>query len=162
MSDPRAVAQKLWKALQSDRTLMLGIHGEDDSHAQPMTAQIEDESGPIWFFSARDVGLVQKLGAGPRRAIAAFAAKGHDLFASIHGQLRIDHDRAVIERLWNSFVAAWYEGGMGDPKLVLLRLDPEHAQVWRNENNLLAGIKLLLGIDPKRDYADKVADVALP
>lgn len=161
MSDPRGMEQKLWQALQADRTLMLGIHGEDDSHAQPMTAQVEGERGPIWFFSARDVGLVQKLSAGPRRAIAAFSGKGHAVFASIHGQLCIDNDSAVIERLWNSFIAAWYEGGKDDPKLVLLRLDPEHAQVWLNENNLLAGIKLLLGLDPKKAYVDKVADVAL-
>lgn len=162
MSDPRVMEQKLWQALKSDRTLMLGIHGEDDSQAQPMTAQIEGErGGPIWFFSAVDVDLVSQLRRGPRRAIAAFSSKGHDLFASIHGELRIDQDRAVIERLWNPFVAAWYEGGKEDPKLVLLRLDPEHAQVWLNEHNWLAGIKLLLGMDPKRDYADKVADIAL-
>jgi hypothetical protein len=33
--------------------------------------------------------------------------------------------------------------------------------VWLSENHLLAGVKLLLGHDPKRDYRDKVADLPL-
>jgi len=64
-------------------------------------------------------------------------------------------------RLRNSFVAAWYEGGKDDPKLALLRLDPERAEIWENANSLVAGLKLLMGIDPKRQYRDKVATVGL-
>jgi general stress protein 26 len=58
---------------------------------------------------------VQKLELGDR-AIATFASKGHDLFATLHGSVSLDNDRAVIDRLWNRFVAAWYEGGKDDPK----------------------------------------------
>jgi general stress protein 26 len=65
----------------------------------------------------------------------------------------------VVERLWNPFVAAWYDGGKDDPELRLLRFDPERAQVWLNEHSALAGIKLLLGRDPKKEYKDKVAEV---
>ena len=36
-------------------------------------------------------------------------------------------DRAAIDRLWNRFVAAWFEKGKDDPKLALLRFDPERA-----------------------------------
>ena len=95
-----------------------------------------------------------------RRAIAAFSSKGHDLFASVKGNLSVHTDRAVVERLWNPFVAAWYEG-KDDPKLALLRLDAEHAEIWLNEQSLLAGVKMLLGVDPKEDYHDKVAEVNL-
>ena len=90
-----------------------------------------------------------------------FAAKGHDLFACIEGELTLDNNRTMIERLWNPYVAAWYEGGKDDPKLQLIRFDPEHAQVWLNENSLFAGVKLLLGADPKKEYSDKTADVDL-
>ena len=78
----------------------------------------------------------------------------------MQGALSISHDRTVIDRLWNPSIAAWFEG-TDDPKLVLLRFDPEQAEIWSNENNLLASVKMLLGIDPKRDAQDKVADVSL-
>ena len=154
---------KLWKAIKDDRTVMLGLAAVEEGHSQPMTAQIlhdEDERGPIWFFTSKDSDLVRSLGDS-HRAIVHFASKGHDLFASLHGELRLDNDRRVIDELWNPFIAAWYEGGKDDPKLQLMRLDPEHAQVWLNENNLWAAVKLLMGRDPKQEYKDKVGDVQL-
>ncbi len=160
MPTPQELEQRFWKALKSDMTMMLGLNGVEDGHARPMTAQFEDESGPIWFFTAKDTALVEGLTDGDR-AIATFASKGHDLFATVHGSLRVDNDRAVIDRLWNPFVAAWYEEGKDDPKLALLRFDAERAEIWLNGSSLVAGVKALLGVDPKKDYQDKVAEVEL-
>ena len=164
MTNETELAEKLWKSLKSDMTVMLGLSDAEEGHSRPMTAQVlEDEDspgGPIYFFTAKDTELVNAL-KQRGRAVAHFASKGHEVFASIHGELSVDNDPVMIDRLWNRFVAAWYEGGKNDPKLTLLRLDPEYAQVWLNEHTLVTGIKLLLGRDPKKDYRDKVADVRL-
>lgn len=163
MVDKTDIETRFWHALRRDMTVMLGLTEGGDGHAQPMTAQLHDrieERGPIWFFSAKDVDLVQAMGSGAP-AMLHFAAKGHDLFASVEGRLAPDNDPARIEALWNPFVAAWFEGGKDDPKLQLLRFDPGHAQIWLNENSLFAGVKILFGSDPKEDYKDKVAEVDL-
>jgi len=150
MPTPQELEQKFWQALKSDMTMMLGLDGVEDGHARPMTAQLEhDDRGPIWFFTARDNTIVKKLAAQSNRTIATFTSKGHDLFATIHGTVRLDTDRAVIDRLWNRYIAAWYEGGKDDPKLALLRLDPERAEIWADASSILAGVKLLLGVDPR-------------
>src|SRR5690606_25084372 len=136
----------------SDRVLMLGLAGKDDGHTRPMTAIIEDEDrGPIWFFTSTDNEIVT---AGGGRAVAAFVSKGHDLFATIHGRLIIDTDPVMVERHWNSMVAAWFDG-QNDPKLRLLRLDPEGAQIWENASSILAGVKALWGADLREDYQEK-------
>ena len=160
MPTPQELEARFWKSLGSDMTMMLGLDGVEDGHARPMTAQFEEERGPIWFFTAKDNTIVEKLGQG-NRAIATFASKGHDVFATVHGSLRVDNDRAVIDRLWNPHVAAWYEEGKDDPKLALLRLDAETAEIWENGSSLVAGVKALLGSDPKKDYKEKVAEVSL-
>lgn len=160
MTDPRELEEKFWKALEDDHTVMLGLDGKEDGHARPMTAQCEERRSPIWFFTSADNALVQQLGQGGGRAVAGFASKGHDLFASIRGTLRVDTDRAVVERLWNPFVSAWYEG-KDDPKLRLLRLDTEDAEVWTDASSMLAGVKMLFGMDPKKDFKDKVGQVDL-
>ena len=162
MPTPQELEAKFWKALKSDMTMMLGLDGMEDGHARPMTAQVEGERGPLWFFTAKDSAIVQRLGSGSNRAIATFTSKGHDLFAAVHGNLRVDNDRAVIDRLWNRYVAAWYEHGKDDPKLALLRLDAERAEIWLDASSVVAGIKMLLGAgDPKEDYKDNVAKVRL-
>jgi general stress protein 26 len=128
--------KEFWKALQGDRTLMLGLHGVDDDLTRPMTAQVDlpedgdkEDGGPIYFFASRDEGIGKDFKEGAR-AIATFASKGHGLFASIHGTLHASNDRAVIERLWNPFVDAWYKDGKDDPVLLLLRFKAKTAEVW--------------------------------
>ncbi len=160
MPSPQELKQQFWDSLKSDMTMMLGLDGVEDGHARPMTAQFENNRTPIWFFTAKDNGIVQKLNQG-NRAIATFTAKDHDLFATLHGSVSIETDRAVLDRLWNPHIAAWYEGGKNDPKLVLLRFNAEKAEIWLNENSFFAGVKMLLGADPKEDYKDKVAEVTL-
>ena len=160
MADAQELKAKFWKALGSDMTMMLGLDGVEDGHARPMPAQFEEDRSPIWFFTSTDNQIVQSLGKG-NRAIATFSSKGHDLFATLHGSLAVHNDRATIDRLWNRYVAAWYEGGKDDPKLALLRLDAERAEIWLDASSLVAGVKMLFGADPKQDYKDKVGEVSL-
>jgi general stress protein 26 len=156
------LAGKMWKMLEHDRTVMLGLTDIEEGESQPMTAQIDPDGAreTLYFFTARNTDLVKAMGTR-HRALVHFASKGHDLFAALHGELSLDNDRAKIDRLWNRFVAAWFEGGKTDPALQLLRFEPERAHIWLNEHSLFAGVKMLLGVDPKRDYQKKVANVQL-
>jgi general stress protein 26 len=157
---PQEIEAKFWQALKSDMTMMIGLDGVEDGHARPMTAQLDVDRSPIWFFTAKDHVLVRRLGEG-NRAIATFASKGHDIFATVHGTLTLDANLATIDKLWNRFVAAWFEGGKDDPNLALLRLDADRAEIWVDASSFVAGLKLIFGMDPKEHYKDKVAEVSL-
>ena len=78
MPTPAELEAKLWKALKSDMTIMLGLDGDDDAHPRPMTAQLEDDKGPIWFFTSTESELVQQLNGGSD-AIATFRALANAL-----------------------------------------------------------------------------------
>ena len=161
MPNKADIEARFWKALRADRTLMLGLEGAAEGHAQPMTALSDDELRPraLYIFAAKDTELVKAMGEG-HLAVGHFASKGHDLFASLHGTLTPHNDRDAIERFWNPYVAAWFEGGKDDPNLQLIRFEPATAQIWLNDHSLLAGVRLMLGQDPKKAYKDKVAEVA--
>ena len=121
MPTPQELEADFWKALKSDMTMMLGLDGVEDGHARPMTAQVEGDHGPIWFFTSMRTGSCES--SARARAIATFAAKGHDLFATVHGApQRRQQPLEPIDRLWNRYVAAWYEGGKDDPKLAVAGL----------------------------------------
>ena len=95
------------------------------------------------------------------RGIAAFSAKGHGLFASLRGTLRIDNDPATIERLWSPIVAEWYEG-KDDPKLALVRFDVEDAKIWLStvQGLLKPAFNKLLGRKPEAGAKQDVAEVS--
>lgn len=161
MDKNQALEAKFWKAIKSDKTVMVGLADSEGGHMRPLTALIEDSDNKLWFFTARDSDLVRRLKGASAPAAAAFTSQGHDLFASISGKVFMNNDRAVIDRLWNPFIAAWYEQGKDDPKLALLCFEPAEAEIWLNDYSLLAGIKMMLGADPKKDYKNKVAQVDL-
>lgn len=160
MSNPAELESEFWSKLKSDQTVMLGLEGREDGRTRPLTAVLEQEGrGPIWFFTSQQSGWVQDL-HDQARASVSFISKAHDLYASVQGNLFRSNDRATIDRLWNPFIAAWYEG-KDDPNLVLLRYEADAVEIWRDGSSLLAGIKMLLGSDPKEDYKDNVVKLAL-
>lgn len=162
MSHDAEITAMFWKHLRSDRLVMMGREPSAAAAFRPMTAQLEEDTdhGPIWFFTSTDTALMPSADTKDA-AIFTFVSKGYDVFATVHGHLTQAADRATIDRLWNKWVAAWYEGGKDDPKLVLLRFDPASAEIWRNGTSFFSGLKLLMGGDPKVDAKDNVAKVAL-
>ena len=164
MADDREIEDKFWKALKGSPFIMLGVEGTRDGATQPMTVNFEDadrDAGLLWIFTAKDHDLTRAIGQS-NRAIASYAAKGHDLFASLRGTLQIVNDRATIDRLWSPIVAEWYEG-KDDPKLALVRFDIEDAKIWLSdvEGFLKPAFNKLFGRKPEAGMKEKVAEVEL-
>lgn len=164
MADDREIEQKFWDALKDSPFLMLGIEGARDGATQPMTAVFEDsdrDSGVVWIFTGKDQDLTRAMGESTR-AMASYASKGHDLFASLRGTLQATTDRGTIERLWSPFVAEWYEG-KDDPKLMLLRFDIDDAKIWLSDSEafLRPALNKLLGRKAESGMEEKVAEVSL-
>lgn len=164
MADDREIEEEFWGELKGSPFIMLGIEGVRDGATQPMTVQFEDEdrdAGVLWIFTANDHDLTRAMGQS-NRAIAAYSAKGHDLFASLRGALQIVNDRATIDRLWNPIIAEWYEG-KDDPKLALIRFDVENAKIWKSdvEGFLKPALNKLLGRKPEAGMKEKVTEVEL-
>lgn len=162
MTDDAKMTAAFWSHLRSDRTVMLGLEDTAPTSLRPMTVQMDGDAdhGPIWFFTSTDADLVTQA-RDEDLAIFTFVSKGHDIFATVHGHMTRVTDPAVIDRLWNPTVAAWYKDGKDDPTLALLRFDPVRAEIWRDGSSLLAGLKLIFGGDPQSDARDNVAKVAL-
>lgn len=162
MATDAEIEERFWKELKDSPFIMLGIEGARDGATQPMTAHFDDGQGPLWFFTARDHDIVHALGQSDR-AIGAYASKGHDLYASIRGRLSTSEDRAVIDKYWNPVAASWYEGGKDDPKLVLLRLEPDDAKIWLSDVGgfLKPVVNKLFGRKPEEGQEEKVAEVSL-
>lgn len=164
MADDREIEEKFWKALKDSPFIMLGVEGTRDGATQPMTLNFEDEdreAGVLWIFTAKDHDFTKAIGQS-NRAIGSYTGKGHDVFASLRGTLRIDNDRATIDRLWSPIVAEWYEG-KDDPKMALVRLDVEDAKIWLSdvEGFLKPGFNKLFGRKPEAGMKEKVAEISL-
>ncbi|HET8611586.1 MAG TPA: pyridoxamine 5'-phosphate oxidase family protein [Sphingomonas sp.] len=148
MADPIELKRDLWKKMAQSPFLMVGLTGAA-KHSEPLTAQLDqDQVDTLWFF----VGRNNRLATGGA-AMAQFVSKGHDYFASLSGQVRIDNDRAMIDKLWSRQVEAWFPGGKDDPDLALLRFDIHGAELWEADVSMPGKLKMLLGrkIEPSEE-----------
>jgi general stress protein 26 len=140
MADQTELKRDLWKRMAKSPFLMIGLTGTGD-HSEPLTAQLdEDQVDTIWFFIGKDNRLA-KGGA----AMAQFVSKGHDYFACLAGNVQVQNDPAMIDKLWSHHVESWFPGGKSDPNLALLRFDIDNAELWESDMSLSGKLKMIFG-----------------
>lgn len=156
----RDVVQEFWGTFASSPFLMVKLDAGRD-HALPMTAQLDEALGPerggaIWFFT--DTG--NRLAKGGD-AMAQFVSKDHDLFACVSGRISRETDEGVIDRFWSNAVAAWYDQGRNDPRLLMLRMDLDDIEIWTADLGLKGWFKMLTGQPVKAGEAGQHVHEAL-
>lgn len=154
-NDTHKLKQHLWEKLSHGPFMMVGLT-DPTTHSEPLTAQLDkDQADTIWFFIGKD----NRLARGGS-AMAQFVSKGQDFFACLSGKVRIDNDRAMIDKLWSKPVEAWFPGGKSDPNLALLRFDITEAELWESDMSLAGKLKMLFGGKIRRNEEGSHAKVA--
>lgn len=138
--DARKLKTDMWKRMADSPFVMVGP-ADGSTHSEPLTAQLdEDQVDTIFFFVGKDNRLAEK-----GKLVLQFVSKGHDFFASIHGNGHIENDRVQIEKLWINQVEAWFPGGKDDANLALLRVDIDNAELWETDISVSGRVKMLFG-----------------
>jgi len=137
---PDQIKQDMWEKMAESPYLMVGLTDEHQHH-EPLTAQLDkDQVDTLWFFVGKDNRV-----AGGGKAMAQFVSKGHDFFACIAGTITQDNDPAMIDKLWDKQVEAWFPEGKQDPNLALVRLDIDSAELWETDISVSGRVKMLFG-----------------
>ncbi len=153
---PAELKQKFWHAMADNPVVILGLNGSDHHHV-PMRAQLDkDAHGQVWFFTGRDHAIARG-GA----CHASYIADDHKLYASLRGKLTEELDQSVIDAHWNNAIAAWYDGGREDPKMIMLRFDINDAEIWTSDTSIKGYFKMLTGTKISPDEIGSHTEVAM-
>lgn len=116
------------KTMRGERFVMLSTATADGKIvSHPMTPQEVTDTAETWLFVGLQGDQADAIRANPQVNLA-FAETGSWL--SVAGTAEFVSDRAKVEELWDDEVGAYFDGGIDDPNLGLLRVDPESAQYW--------------------------------
>lgn len=126
--------KQLLEEIKGERCVMLGspVPG---AHMQPMSPQVDVDSGLIYFYSDNT--------SEPGAAILNQPATVHmcqiekDYQACVKGKLSPHTDTGTIEKFWSPMVDAWYPGGQTDPKMLMLKFEPIDAKIWASDKSVL-------------------------
>jgi general stress protein 26 len=138
--DTKKLKTDMWKKMADSPFVMVGP-ADGSTHSEPLTVQLDDDQvDTLFFFVGADNRIV-----GKDKLVLQFLSKDHDFFASIHGNGRIDNDRAQIDKLWNKQAEAWFPDGKDDANFALLRVDIDNAELWETDISVSGRIKMVFG-----------------
>lgn len=119
----------LRKIINDSTAAFLVTRSSDALHGRPMaTAEVEEGIEAIWFATQRDCSKVDEIAADDRVFLGYTNGTGSE-WASINGHAQVVDDREKIRELWNPYWKNWFEGPE-DPRIILIRVTPEHAEYW--------------------------------
>lgn len=127
--------EQLFDEIDKIHAGMLGIEGAH-MHMQPMSPQLDRQTATIWFFTRTDAEIVKALTPGAH-AHFCVVGKDHDYHACIAGRLSVRKDPVKIDEYWSSIVEAWFDHGKSDPKLTMLALEMDDAEIWASTGSKL-------------------------
>ncbi|SEK17683.1 pyridoxamine 5'-phosphate oxidase family protein [Parapedobacter koreensis] len=102
--------------------------------SSPMSTQEVDEDGNCWFLASKDSTKYRNIHKDPHVQLF-YAAPGDFKYLTVYGRAEALYDRRRIEKYWNKFVEGWFEKGIDDPNIILLKVNPEEAHYWDTKSN---------------------------
>lgn len=100
----------------------------------PMYIQQVDDDGSLWFFSGKDSDHnAQILRDGRVQFLSSNT--GDSAYFSLAGDAEITYDRQKAEELWNPMAKIWFQKGIDDPNLSLIRFRPSQGYYWDTKTN---------------------------
>ncbi len=121
-----ATRAQLWDKLGGFNAGMLSCGA---ARFVPMSHTIDDGQTHLWFITASGTDLAAEA-AAPVDATFIIASGSDKYFLRAEGVCEKVVDRAKLEALWNPVVDSWFEGGIDDPNVRLIRFDLHSAEAW--------------------------------
>lgn len=117
----------------------------ESSAARPMNVRQVDEEGNLWFLSANDSHKNSELALDPSVKLY-FQGSAHSDFLQLNGRATVSRDKAKIKELWEPLIKTWFTGGVDDPRITVIKVEPSEGYYWDTKHgNAVAGIKMLVG-----------------
>lgn len=125
-TDPRTKVHDILKGFSTAMFVTVGANGELQS--RPMHVARAEEHA-VWFLTGNRGTLVDQVQEGARILLVF---QSDSAFLSLRGDARIVEDKAQIKALWKEPYKVWFPGGVDDPEIALVAVDPTAAEYWDN------------------------------
>jgi general stress protein 26 len=122
---------------------MMVTREENDMRARPMRGIPRPEQNEIWFFTDGDSHADAAIQHNPD-ACLTFVDIKDNVFVSLSGQVSRVLDKVTILELWNEEAGSYFTDGPDDPRVILLRFEPQFGEYWMAPSSpIVIAIKFL-------------------
>lgn len=134
---------KIKDLAEAARTCFFTTKSSDgESHSRPMALQEVDENGVLWFLSAIDSLKDQEIKNDDDVELYFMNNSSYE-YTFVKGKAQVSQDKALIEKYWNSFANAWFEG-KDDPRISVIGVSATDGYYYETkENKVVAMAKMI-------------------
>ena len=143
-------ALKKFKKLVNEINVCMFITNNANSsnefdHTRPMwTIEVED-SGAVWFFTDIRSIKVEEV-SKDQNVHLVYSHPGKESYLDVWGRGTVVTDKQQIKDKWTPMVKAWFPGGIDDPNISLLKVQPEQLYYWDAEaGKMVSFLKIIAG-----------------
>ena len=104
-----------------------------------MAVQEMDEEGNLWFLSSKDSRKNQEIGENPGVQLL-FQGSDYSDFLMLYATATISDDKQKIKELWKPILKVWCTEGEDDPRISVIKVEPETGYYWDTKNNAAVGL----------------------
>lgn len=123
---------------------------------RPMSIQKTDDQGYLWILLSNDSHTYAEVQADPAVKLY-FQGSKHSDFLYLMATASVKTDKEKIKELWNPILKTWFTEGQDDPRIAVLRVEPDEGYYWDNKHgNLIAGIKMAVGATIGKTLDDSI------
>ena len=101
---------------------------------RPMATAHIDEDGSIWFFTNEYSGKVKEI-SHQDEILLSYSSPSKNSYVVLSAKATLSDDKEKMKQLWNPLMKAWFPEGLNDPKILLVKADPEEAEYWDGSAN---------------------------
>ena len=101
---------------------------------RPMATAKVDEDGSIWFFTNEYSGKVEEI-SHRGEILLSYASPSKNSYVVLSAKATLSDDKIKIKELWSPLMKAWFPEGLNDPKILLVKADPEEVEYWDSSAN---------------------------
>lgn len=139
--EPAAHVDRVWELAKRIGICMFITWDGERQRARPLVATVEKQSHAIWFLTDVDAHKDEQVEKFPIVALA-FADNSGNKYVSITGKAEILNDRSLVKKLWSPYAKAWWKDA-DDPKIRVIRVTPQDAELWDNTGGLFSRVAML-------------------
>ena len=113
--------------------------------ARPMSTLEVDEDGSLWFFSQASSDKNYEIKSDSRVQLFYNNTKSSE-YLSVAGTAIIIRDEEKAKELWTAWSKAWFNKGVDDPELTIIKVVPEDIYYWDTKTNKVVSLlKIAVG-----------------
>jgi general stress protein 26 len=104
-----------------------------------MAVQKVDDDGSLWFLSADGSYKNEEIESD---SFVQLLFKGSDYsdFLNLYGRSSISKDKEKIKELWKPTLKTWFTGGVDDPRISAIKVEPMEGYYWDTKHNMAIGL----------------------